>query len=61
MNKTQLLVSLVLNNESKIDGAVLYRRTMSGEWVRSTKFRKDVVVRAAAILSNMGVAYGFSS
>ncbi len=50
MNKTKELVKLVNSGSHKIDGYAVYRKISSGAWVRSTAWRKDVVLRASVEL-----------
>lgn len=50
MNKTKELVKLVNSGSHKIDGYTVYRKISSGEWVRSSVWRKDVVLRASVEL-----------
>jgi len=50
MSKTEALVGHVRAGTHKIDGLIVYRKTSTGEWVRSTLWRKDVVRRAAVAM-----------
>lgn len=50
MSKTSQLVELVKAGTHVIRGAAVYRKTQSNEWVRSTSWRKDVILRAAATM-----------
>lgn len=47
MSKTSQLIELVKAGTHMIRGATVYRKTLSGEWVRSAIWRKDVIFRAA--------------
>lgn len=51
MSKSNELADKVLAGAYRIDGLAVYRKTATGEWVRATGWRKDVVARAAVVVT----------
>jgi hypothetical protein len=47
MSKTEHLIQSIENGKHRIlDNGFAYRRTISGDWLRETKYRRDVIARA---------------